>query len=406
MNKNDSIFVAGHKGMVGSAILRRLQKDGYTNIITRTRQQLDLLDQRAVFAFFESNRIDGVFMAAARVGGVYANNTYRADFIYENLTVQNNVIWGAFKAGVKNLLFLGSSCIYPTAAAQPLKEEYLLTGALEPTNEPYAIAKIAGIKLCESLNRQYGSDYRSVMPTNLYGPNDNYNLQNSHVLPALIRKFHLAKLAEIGDGKGILYDEETYGPIPEDIRHSLNAIAIRNGQKTVYPQITPTRLQKITQIEPKEGFTQPSAANLEPGTLNPECVSPSSVLCPLPSEVPPAVILWGSGAPYREFLHVDDMAGGCIHVMQMEETAYQRATTDTGVSFVNVGSGADATIAELAALVKTTIGFTGDMVFDSSKPDGMYRKRLDVSRINAAGWKASIALEDGIRTTYEEYLSK
>lgn len=366
LNRNDTIYVAGHRGMVGAAIFRRLHEDGYTNIITRNRQGLDLLDQRAVFDFFERNTIDCVFLAAARVGGIHANNTYRADFIYENLAIQNNVIWGAFKSGVKDLLFLGSSCIYPKEAPQPLKEEYLLTGPLEATNEPYAVAKIAGIKLCESLNRQYDTDYRAVMPTNLYGPNDNYNLEGSHVLPALIRKFHLAKLAMAGEKDAVLADESKCGVIPDDIRASLDAIAIHNGYKPIFSLHSPPYTSDKT--------------------------------------VSPSVIIWGTGAPYREFLHVDDMAGACIHVMRMNGDDYEHATTDSGVSFLNVGTGDDLTIADLAGIVKNIVGYSGDVMFDEGKPNGTLKKLLDVSRIKANGWSPSISLTSGIKNTYDDYL--
>ncbi len=368
LSKNSNIYIAGHRGMVGSAILRRLTKDGHANVITRTRQELDLLDQAAVFDFFNTHDIDCVFLAAARVGGIHANNTYRADFIYENLAIQNNVIWGAFKSGVKDLLFLGSSCIFPKAASQPMKEEYLLTGPLEPTNEPYAVAKIAGIKLCENLNRQYGTSYRAVMPTNLYGPNDNYSLENSHVLPAIIRKFHLAKLAMMGDRDAVVADEAVYGPIPEDIRLSLNAFAIESNRPAIFSE------------------------NMDP-------VGEGQM-------APPAVVLWGDGHPCREFLHVDDMADACIHVMNMTMADYENATAKHEVSFLNVGTGKDLTIANLASLVKRLVGFTGDVAFDAARPNGTLKKLLDVSKLNVAGWQARISLEDGIRETYAAYVCR
>ncbi len=293
--------------MVGSAIVRRLQSANYTQLIKRTRQELDLLDQRATFDFLQAEKPEYIFMAAARVGGIQANNTYRADFIYENLTVQNNIVHGALKAGIKNLCFLGSSCIYPRDCSQPIKEDYLLTGPLEPTNEPYAIAKIAGIKLCESCNRQYGTRFVSVMPSNLYGPNDNYDLNNSHVLPALIRKVHEAKQ--------------------------------RN--------------------EPK-------------------------------------YLVWGTGTPKREFLYVDDMADACVFLMEH----------DIGEGIYNVGTGTDVTIRELAEIVMDVVGFSGEIIFDSSKPDGTPRKLLDVSRINELGWYARTQLRDGVAKAYADYLSK
>nr|WP_314622170.1 GDP-L-fucose synthase [uncultured Noviherbaspirillum sp.] len=299
------IYVAGHRGMVGSAILRRLQAGGYTNLVTRSHAQLNLLNQAATADFLASERPDYIFLAAAKVGGIHANNTYRADFIYQNLMVQSNVINAASEAGVKRMLFLGSSCIYPRDCEQPIREEYMLSGPLEPTNEPYAIAKIAGIKMCESYNRQYGTQYVSVMPTNLYGPNDNYDLDNSHVLPALIRKAHEAKLR--GDGK---------------------------------------------------------------------------------------LVVWGTGAPKREFLYVDDMADACVFLME------------NGVreGLFNVGTGTDVTIRELAETVMHVVGFGGEIVFDSTKPDGTPRKLLNVERMRAIGWEARTALRDGISQAYADFL--
>ena len=296
------IFVTGHRGMVGSALVRRLQAGGYTNILTRSRTELDLLDQRAVQAFLAEEKPDYIFIAAARVGGIQANNIHRADFIYQNLMIEANLIHGAHLAGVQRLMFLGSSCIYPRDCAQPIKEDYLLTGPLEPTNEPYAIAKIAGIKLAESYNRQHGRQYISVMPTNLYGPNDNYDLANSHVLPALLRKAHEAKLR--GDAE----------------------------------------------------YT-----------------------------------VWGTGRPMREFLYVDDLADACVFLM---EQGYDGP-------LVNIGTGTDVTIRELAETVMQVVGFEGRIVFDDSKPDGTPRKLLDVSRLAGLGWTAKTALRDGIRLAYE-----
>ncbi|WP_308367614.1 MULTISPECIES: GDP-L-fucose synthase [unclassified Microbulbifer] len=311
---NQTIFVAGHRGMVGSAIVRRLRGLGYSNILTAGRDELDLLDQRAVQAFFSINRIAQVYLAAAKVGGIHANNTYPADFIYENLIIETNIIQVAHQTGVQKLLFLGSSCIYPKHAEQPMKEEALLTGALEPTNEPYAIAKIAGIKLCESYNRQHGRDYRSVMPTNLYGPHDNFHPENSHVIPALLRRFHDAVL--------------------------------RGDQE---------------------------------------------------------VVIWGSGTPMREFLHVDDMATASIHVMQLDDVTYQ-AHTQPMLSHINVGTGVDCTIRELAEAIVKVTGFKGSLTFDSGKPDGAPRKLMDVSRLKALGWEASIGLEEGLHDAYQWFL--
>lgn len=301
MNKNARIFVAGHRGMVGSAIVRRLQAAGYTGVLTASREQLNLLDQRAVHAFLAEHRPEHCVVAAAKVGGIAANDRYRADFLYENLLIEANLIHGAHLAGVQRLLFLGSSCIYPRDCPQPIREDYLLTGPLEATNEPYAIAKIAGIKLCESYNRQYGRQYVSAMPTNLYGPNDNYDLANSHVLPALLRKAHEARLR--GDGE---------------------------------------------------------------------------------------LVVWGSGTPRREFLYVDDLADACVHLMELGYDS----------PIVNVGCGADLTIRELAETVMRVVGFEGRIVFDSSKPDGTPRKLLDVSRLTALGWRASVPLEAGLRLAY------
>lgn len=307
MDFNSKIYIAGHRGMVGSAIHRNLQKKGFTNFITRTSSELDLRNQQAVSEFFEKEKPEYVFLAAAKVGGIQANNIYRADFIYENLMIQNNVVHSSYKNGVKKLLFLGSSCIYPKLAPQPLKEEYLLSGYLEDTNEPYAIAKIAGIKLCESYHRQYGCNFISVMPTNLYGPNDNYNLNNSHVLPALIRKFHDAK-------------------------------------------------------EKNESFVE----------------------------------MWGTGQPMREFLHSDDMADACVYLMQ----------NYNGEKFVNIGTGVDLTIKELALLIKKIVGFNGEIKHDLTKPDGTPRKLMDVSYLHSLGWKHKIELEEGIKMVYEDFRKK
>lgn len=304
MEKNAKIYVAGHRGMVGSALVRLLEKEGYTNILTATSKDVNLVNQAETKAFFEKEKPDYVFVAAAKVGGIHANNVYRADFLYENLMIECNTIHSAFETGVKKLLFLGSTCIYPKMAPQPLKEEYLLSGYLEDTNEPYAIAKIAGIKLCESYRRQHGSDFISAMPTNLYGPNDNYDLNNSHVLPALIRKFHEAKI---------------------------------NGAKEV--------------------------------------------------------VIWGSGTPMREFLHVDDLAAGCYFLMQNY--------SDTGL--VNVGTGEDISIKDLALLIKDIVGFEGELVLDSTKPDGTPRKLTDCSKIHAMGWRHQIGLRDGITSVYEQF---
>ncbi len=308
------VFIAGHNGMVGSALVRQLETNENVELITRSRSELNLLDQTTVRAFFKQENIDQVYLAAAKVGGIHANNTYPAQFIYENLMIEANIIHAAHMTGVQKLLFLGSSCIYPKMAQQPMKEEALLTGTLEPTNEPYAIAKIAGIKLCESYNRQYGREYRSVMPTNLYGENDNFHPENSHVIPAMMRRFHKAKEAGANE-----------------------------------------------------------------------------------------VVIWGSGKPMREFLHVDDMAGASVYVMNLDDETYQ-ANTQPMLSHINVGTGMDCTIRELAETMKRVVGFEGELVFDTSKPDGTPRKLMDVSRLKALGWEASISLEQGLAQTYKWFL--
>ncbi len=305
MNKTDKIYVAGHNGMVGSAIVRKLNYEGFSNFITRTSSEVDLRNQQEVNIFFETEKPDYVFLAAAKVGGIMANNTYKAEFIYDNLMIEANVIHAAFINNVKKLLFLGSSCIYPKLAPQPLKEEYLLTGLLEATNEPYSIAKIAGIKLCESYREQYGCNFICAMPTNLYGPNDDYDLHNSHVLPALIRKFHEAKINKDS-----------------------------------------------------------------------------------------SVVVWGTGSPKREFLHVDDVANACVHLMQHYNEK----------EFVNIGTGEDISIKKLAEMIRSIVGFKGEIIWDSTKPDGTPRKLLDVNKIHTAGWKHTVKLEDGIKKTYENYL--
>lgn len=313
--KDMPVFVAGHRGLVGSAIVRQLKEAGYSNIITRTRQELDLLDQNAVNDFFRSRPVEEVYLAAAKVGGIHANNTFPAEFILQNLVIETNIISAAQKAGIKKLLFLGSSCIYPKFAPQPMKEEALLSGTLEPTNEPYAIAKIAGIKLCESFNRQYGTSYRSIMPTNLYGPGDNFHPENSHVIPALLHRFHTAKM---------------------------------NGDKTV--------------------------------------------------------TVWGSGTPMREFLHVDDMASASVFVMELDEKTYSEHTSPM-LSHINVGTGTDCSIRELAETIAKVVDFRGRIEFDTTKPDGTPRKLLDVSRLNAIGWKAKIPLYEGLHSTYQWFLA-
>jgi GDP-L-fucose synthase len=349
MNRNSRIYIAGHSGLVGSAILRRLRADGFTNLITRSHTELDLRRQDETETFFEQQKPDYVFLAAARVGGILANSTYKADFIYDNIMIAANVIHATFRYGVKKLLNLGSSCIYPKNAPQPLKEEYLLTDTLESTNEPYALAKIAAIKLCRYYDEQYGTNFRSVMPTNLYGPDDNFDLETSHVLPALIRKFHLAKLATRGDWEAIKRDEELYGPIPENIAADL---CISKNRKSY----------------------QLSALSHEP-----------------------VVTVWGTGEPYREFLHVDDLADACVFLMERYDSK------DIG-EFVNIGTGEDLKIKDLANLVKEVVGFDGDITYDTSKPDGTPRKLLDIGKINLLGWAPRISLNEGIDRTYDWYL--
>ncbi len=346
MKKNAKIYVAGHTGLVGSAIVRKLRKEGYDNLLLVSHKELDLRDQKAVNDFFESNRPEYVFLAAAKVGGIWANYTKPAEFIYDNLAIEVNVIHSAWKFGVKKLLFLGSSCIYPKFAPQPMKEEYLLTGALETTNEPYAIAKIAGIKMVEAYRRQYNVNFISAMPTNLYGPNDNFDLNHSHVLPALIRKFHLAKLLENGEINLLKKDLAKFG----------NGF---NGLETASDQ-------EIVAYLGKFGIT----ANY--------------------------VALWGSGSPRREFLHVDDLADALLFMMKSYDE----------MLFLNVGWGKDITIKELAEIVKSVIGFRGVIKWDSSKPDGTPRKLLDVSRLTKLGWKPRIELEEGIKNTYDWYVGR
>jgi len=309
------IYVAGHRGLVGSALVRRLQGQGCRNLILRTRKELDLLDQRAVLDFFAAERPEFVFLAAAKVGGIQANNNYPAEFIYQNLAIQNHIIHAAHLNRVERLLFLGSSCIYPKLAPQPMREEYLLSGPLEPTNEPYAVAKIAGIKMCEAYNRQYGTAYLAVMPTNLYGPGDNFDLENSHVLPALLRKFHEAKIKRR-----------------------------------------------------------------------------------------PTVTVWGTGAPRREFLHVDDLADCCVFLMDLPEARFSVLVKDLHPTIINIGVGEDLTIRELAETVRTVVGYPGELQFDPGKPDGTPRKLLEIGRVLELGWQARIPLAAGIATTYQWYL--
>jgi len=315
MNLKDKIYIAGHCGLVGSAIVRQLESRGFTNLLMRTHKELDLTNQAQVQTFFKQEKPDYVILAAGKVGGIHANNTYPADFIYQNMMIEANVINSAYKNKIKRLLFLGSTCIYPKAVKQPMREDAILTDVLEPTNEPYALAKIAGIKLCESYNRQHGTDFRSVMPTNLYGVNDNFHPENSHVIPALMRRFHEAKV---------------------------------NGDAEV--------------------------------------------------------VVWGTGKAMREFLYVDDMAGASLFVLELDEKTYQ-ANTKSMLSHINVGTGKDVTIKEMAEAMKEVVGFKGNLTFDTTKPDGSPRKLIDVSRLSNMGWKYSIDLEEGIKKTYSWYLN-
>jgi GDP-L-fucose synthase len=361
VEKNAKIYVAGHKGLVGSAIVRRLEQGGYRNILLRTRQELDLLDQHAVFTFLKSEKPDYVVVAAARVGGILANSTYRADFIYENLVIETNLIHGAWLAGTRNLLFLGSSCIYPKHAPQPMPESCLLTGELEYTNEPYAIAKIAGIKLCESYNLQHGTNYLSVMPTNLYGPNDNFDLERSHVLPALLRKFHLGKSLMCGDWVSVRKDLDRW---------------------------------------PVEGVSG-SASESEILSL----LSRYGVSLDRPDFS--TVTIWGSGTPRREFLYSDDLADACVFIMETvrseEDGRKNRGATRN--THINIGTGRDVSVRELAEMIIGITGFRGAVAFDSSKPDGTPRKLLDVEKLEKLGWSSSVGLSAGIRKMYDHYLS-
>ena len=365
MYNNSKIYIAGHSGMVGSAIARNLTAKGYSNLVFSPFPPYDLTNQKIVADFFEKEKPEYVVLAAAKVGGILSNNKYRAQFIYENIMIQNNIIQSSYLNGVKKLLFLGSSCIYPRECPQPIKEEYLLTGELEYTNEPYAVAKIAGIKMCESYNLQYGTDFISVMPTNLYGPNDNYNLETSHVLPALIRKMHLGKCLENGYWDAIRKDLKKY-PI-EGINEASVEIEIID------------RLSRFGIL-----FQGNNTSDQTKVTVN----------------------LWGTGSPFREFLYVDDLAAACVYVL--ENVGFKDLITEGKPvinTHINIGTGKDLRIKELAQLIGRIIGFQGQLNWDSSKPDGTFRKLLDVSKINQLGWKEEISLEEGIAMVYERYIS-
>jgi GDP-L-fucose synthase len=359
MENNSKIYVAGHLGLVGSALVRKLNEKGYHNIIGKSIDELDLMSQVDTLNYFKQEKPEYVLLAAAKVGGIIANNTYRAQFIYENLQIQNNIIHASYLTGVKKLLFLGSSCIYPKNAPQPLKEDYLLTSELEYTNEPYAIAKIAGIKMIESYNIQYGTNFISVMPTNLYGPNDNYDLEKSHVLPALIRKMHLAKSLEKNNW--------------QSIRHDFSKKPVEGIDGNATEEVVLSKLQKY-------GIEK----------------SNSSV----------TVKLWGTGTPRREFLYSDDMADACVYLLEnvdFNDVIKNRDSKEIINTHINIGSGNDLTISELAAKVKSIIGFSGELAWDHSKPDGTMQKLLDVSKLNALGWKEKISLEEGIGKVYQQY---
>ncbi len=353
--KTSKIYIAGHKGLVGSALWNNLKKKGYTNLIGKTHKELDLLDGLAVRAFFEQEKPECVFLAAAHVGGIMANNTYRADFIYKNMQIQQNVIGESFRTGVKKLLFLGSTCIYPRDAKQPIKEEYLLTGPLEYTNEPYAIAKIAGLKMCESFNLQYGTNYIAVMPTNLYGPNDNFDLETSHVLPAMIRKIYLAHCLRNDDWEAIT----------RDLNHlPVGSIDGDSSKETIEKELS------------RQGIYSDR------------------------------VELWGTGTPLREFLWSEEMADACVYIM---ENVDFKDTFDNNTKVrnchINIGTGKEITIRNLAELIIETIGYDGELIFDKSKPDGTMRKLTDVSKLNSLGWTHRIDIQEGIPRLYEWYLS-
>ena len=350
---------------MGSAIWRNLQSKGYTNLIGRTFAELDLRNQQAVTDFFAAEKPEYVILAAAKVGGIMANNVYRGEFIYENLMVQNNVIHQAYMNGVKKLLFLGSTCIYPKEAPQPMKEEYLLTGPLESTNEPYAIAKIAGIKLCESYNIQYGTNFISVMPTNLYGPNDNFDLEKSHVLPALLRKVHLGKLLE----------ESNFDALAEDLKTEDERRKTDDGRRKTEDEIRST------------------LAGIGVSSSGPRSSSSST-------DSPVTVEIWGSGTPMREFMWSEDMADACVYLMERE------VRSSGGTSSVNIGTGIEISICDLAHLVKKIVGFGGELVFNASKPDGTMRKVTDVTKLHSLGWKHKIDLEEGVGKYYQWYLDK
>ena len=407
MNKNSKIYVAGHRGLVGSAIVKNLESKGYTNIITRTHKELDLINQKAVEEFFEKEKPEYVILAAAKVGGIVANNTYRADFIYENLQIQNNVIHQSYVHKVKKLLFLGSTCIYPKNAPQPMSEDSLLTSPLEYTNEPYAIAKIAGIKMCESYNIQYDTNFISVMPTNLYGPNDNFDLETSHVLPALIRKIHLGKCLE----------ENNWEAIKNDLnKNPIENINGSNSENQILEKLNSYGIEVVVSSE-LQVEKENTINNRLPTTQNKQ------------SKI--AIEIWGSGNPRREFLYSEDMADACVFIMenrnfqdivnqqvassklQVENckttqkelpTTHHTLPTEVRNTHINIGTGKDISIKELAELIKNIIGFKGELYFNTEKPDGTMKKLTDVSKLNSLGWKYKMNLESGIKEMYKWYL--
>jgi GDP-L-fucose synthase len=360
MYKDSKIYIAGHKGLVGSAILNNLKQKGYNNFVLRTLEELDLTDQATVEAFFAAEKPEYIFLAAAKVGGIMANNIYRGQFIIENLQIQNNIIHNAWVHGAKKLLFLGSSCIYPKNAPQPMHEDYLLTGELEYTNEPYAIAKIAGIKVCESYNLQYGTNFVSVMPTNLYGPNDNFHLKNSHVLPGMMRKMYLAHCLETNDMGAI--------------RHDFAKLPVTEVPADASEEI-------ILRFLADQGINRNKNGKV-------------------------SLSLWGTGTPLREFLHVTDMADACVYVMEHVDFEDLKPANSGEIrnTHINIGSGKELSIRQLAEIIQKVTGFAGEILFDASKPDGTMRKLLDVSKLEKLGWKCKIELEDGVKAVFEGYL--
>jgi len=385
MTKTSKIYIAGHRGLVGSAIVKSLTCKGYTNLIYRTHSELDLTNQQAVAEFFEHEKPEYVILAAAKVGGIVANNTYRADFIYENLAIQNNVIHQSYVHGVKKLLFLGSTCIYPKNAPQPMKEEYLLTSELEYTNEPYAIAKIAGIKMCESYNLQYGTNFISVMPTNLYGPNDNFDLEKSHVLPALIRKIHLGKCLE----------EDNWFTMREDLnKNPIEGISGNDSEENILNILNKYGIKQLT--TPTTHHSPLTTYHLQPKV---------------------EIEIWGSGKPRREFLYSEDMADACVFIMEtidfkdivnskLKTQNLPLTSCEVRNTHINIGTGEDISIEELAKLIKKVVGFEGNLVFDISKPDGTMVKLTNPSKLHALGWKYKVELEEGIKEMYRWFQQK